>query len=279
MWQDEKQETEMSNARFNHFMKSASGEDTLVLMDYDGTLHKGLFPALFNGRANADLAVFLLVLKLNEPVKAFKLLKAMARLFMLKVKLSQARRKGRVSRSEAEELLIRYFASRILSLCGIEEIKEATSLAAGFTYAGAWEFLKRLDGNVHIAIVSKSFEFLLRDMAFMAFESHGVGVELHGVRIGRTLRILSGSILTRAEKSRMAGEIVGNGRFVKVIVIGDTADDIAMRDAAAKILCPENVLLIALSAKDGEIEKAADVNVSSWSNLDEMLGTEKRGWR
>lgn len=257
--------------RIEEFLKDSSPDGTLLILDYDGTLHKGLFPPLFKGRANADIGVMLLLRKLWNPLATLRLLSSLIDIFLLELMVSEEYRRGRLSLSDAEEKLIRRFASIVLGRCEAPEIARAADSVAKLCHDDAWPVLRLLQTKTGMTVVSKSFELLLEKVAALADARHGVYLEFHGVRLGDSGEIQADSIISKLDKGRKTREIIGKGHFKKALVIGDTEEDIAMLDAAAEELGRENVLFIALSPKDARIAGAADIRAKSWKDIESML--------
>lgn len=254
------------------FLKNSVVGNTILIADFDGTLHRGFCPFFFRGIANADLGIALLALNFFRIKKSVPLFNKLFRLWLLERQLRKDYKSGKISLSAADEELIRFFASNILSICDEKDIQKASSLAAGLCYKGAWESLGEMKGKCSFAIVSKSFEFLLKKVCERAVENHGISVEYHGVKTGKNFMDISeSSVISWASKYNKVKELLAVRSFEKVIIIGDTEDDIAMKDAAVDAVGKSNVLFFAVNPRDKKITLSCDKAFNSWSSLRAFL--------
>ena len=60
-------------------MTRPAAHKVLVILDFDGTLYRGLCPALCRGIANADLLVVLCLISLSQPRRFFRLMREAVR--------------------------------------------------------------------------------------------------------------------------------------------------------------------------------------------------------
>ena len=247
----------------------------LVILDFDGTLYRGLCPALCRGIANADLLVALCLINLSRPYCFFRLLREAMRLQKLQRRLNRAYREKRLSLSSADGRLIRFFVHRILPCCTPAALDRAAALVSRLCYPSAWRALSAVRDDCDFAVVSKSFDFLLEKVRQRA-AAHDVHLQVVGTRvrcgdIGWRVEVS----MTREEKALRVRELLTDRAYGRAVVIGDTEDDIGMRKAAAEILGAENVTLIALNAKDREIAGAADVSYPSWRPVGAFLSASR----
>ncbi|HRU18990.1 MAG TPA: haloacid dehalogenase-like hydrolase [Kiritimatiellia bacterium] len=246
----------------------------IVILDFDGTLYRGLCPALCRGIANADLLVALCLINLSRPRCFFRLLREATRLQKLQQRLARAYTEKRLSLSSADGRLIRFFTHRIMMCCTPTVLDQAAALVSRLCYPSAWRALSAVRGDCDFAVVSKSFHFLLEKVRQRA-ATRGVHLQVVGTRVrcgGAGWRIEVP--MTRAEKALQVRELLMGRAYDRAVVIGDTEDDIGMRDAAVKVLGAESVTFIALNVKDNEIKSAADVSCPSWRQVGAFL----RGW-
>ncbi len=255
-------------------MTKPTAHTAIVILDFDGTLYRGLCPALCRGIANADLLIALCLINLPRPRRFFRLLREAARLQKLQRRLTRAYKEKRLSLSRADGRLIRFFAHRILPCCTPAALDRAATLVSRLCYPSAWPALGGVRGDCDFAVVSKSFGFLLEKVRQRA-AARGVHLQVVGTRVrcgGAGWRIEVP--MTREEKALQVRELLIGGAYGRAVVIGDTEDDIGMREAAAKALGAASVTLVALNAKDNETAGAADVSCLSWR----QVGTFLRSW-
>ena len=255
-----------------NFLRTSERGNTILITDFDGTLHRGICPFIFRGIANADIGIALLALNFFRIRKSVRLFYELFRLWLLDRELRKNYKSGKISLSTADEELIRFFASNILSMCDEKDIEKASSFVARLSNKNAWESLSAISGKCSIAIVSKSFEFLLKKICERAFENYGLSVEYHGVKTGnKFMDISEDSVISRASKYDKVKELLAVRGFEKVIIIGDTEDDIAMRDAAVDVRGKNNVTFIAVNPRDKKIAMSCDKAFNSWSGLRAFL--------
>jgi len=115
--------------------------DTLLLTDFDGTLYRGLCPALTRGVANADLALALCLFSLPAPARCVGALVALARIARLERALHRRYRAGEMSLSDMDEQLVRRFAGDMLARCAAPTIARAARAVSHLCHRDAWPVL------------------------------------------------------------------------------------------------------------------------------------------
>ena len=252
-------------------MKESNFKKILLITDFDGTFYRGLCPFLFRGIANADLMIVLCLLNFFKPKRFFRLLFIMIRLWRLDRRLCMEYKSGQASLSEVDEQLIHFFAGNVLAYCGKDDIEMASRIISHLCYRDAWRVFGELKDKCEFRIVSKSFEFLLEKIHEKGV-GQGLEIGYQGIKMDfERAVIFKDSVVRKEDKYSKVKELLANRGYEKAIVIGDTEDDIAMRDAAVELLGIPNVLFISLNAKDDKIAGAADRNFNSWKELDPFL--------
>lgn len=255
-------------------MTRPAAHKVLVILDFDGTLYRGLCPALCRGIANADLLVALCLISLSQPRCFFRLMREAVRLQKLQRRLTRAYEEKRLSLSSADGRLIRFFVHRIMPYCTPVALDRAAALVSRLCYPSAWRALRAVRSGCDFVVVSKSFHFLLEKVRQRA-AACDVHLRVIGTRVRRGDAGWRVEVpMTREEKAFQVRELLMDGAYGRAVVIGDTEDDIGMRDAAAEALGAESVAFIALNAKDNEIEGIADVSYPSWR----LVGVFLRSW-
>jgi len=254
--------------QLDEFLKDSKPENTIVIMDFDGTLHRGLFLRYFKGRANADLGLELLSISFLRPWRSVPLFVGLLQLFLLERRLKRDYKAGRISLSDFDETMIRFFASKVLPICTHDDIQGAAWPVSALAYEKAWHCLSDLKGRCSFVIISKSYEFLLHKVVLRALEFHRLELEFHGVKLGDDGEILADSVVSREDKGTKTKQFLSRKpQIKKAVILGDTEDDIAMKDAATDLLGASNVLFIAMKAKDRKIIEASNLAFKSWENL------------
>lgn len=255
-------------------MTSLAAHKIIVVLDFDGTLYRGLCPVLCHGIANADLMVAICLANLPRPRCFCQLLREAVRLWKLQRRLTCAYKENRLSLSRADGRLIRFFVQRILPHCSTAALDKAAALVSWLCYPSAWRSLNAVRDDCDFAVISKSFDFLLEKVRQRA-AAHAVHLKVVGTLARRGNAGWRVEVpMTREDKAFQVRDLLKGKAYSRAVVIGDTEDDIGMRDAAAEVLGARNVTLIALNAKDNEITRSADVSCPSWK----LVGTLLRTW-
>lgn len=250
-------------------------KDTLVILDFDGTLYRGSCPLVFNGIANADLILMLCLQRLFRPARLAPLLGAGIRLAFFERRTYRAYREGRLSLSEADRRLVAFFEERVLADCGRAELDRAAAAVSRGCYRAAWRCLGGLKDRCDFVAVSKSFTFLLEQVRRRA-SAYGIDLAYCGKQFGASSGGAS-SVVIRDDKRERVTALLTAGGYRRAAVIGDTEDDIVMRDAAVDALGASAVVFICLHAKDARVAGAADRRFSSWRQAGKFLETWLNG--
>ena len=267
----------MKSSKLTDFLETCTPADTIVISDYDGTIHRGLFPPLCRGIANADFGVFVWLLHVLSPHRFFRLSWSLIHLLKLERALRKKYRTGRMSLSVVERKLIQFFVSNILKIGREDLIFNAAVLTARWYYPHVpecFKFLSKFAGRVYI--VSKSFEFVLDSLVTRLRKLTSLDVVYHGVSFkpGASWEIdETRSILEKSDKLQYVRQILSENTSVrKVLILGDTEEDIPLKTGAVLELGEDKVFFIAINAKDTQVVEACDMEARSWQALNELLG-------
>jgi len=261
-------------SRLLSFLKRNHSDSMLLACDYDGTLYRGIFPPLGRGFSAADLGILLCLSR--SPIQALRIAAAMTRLMFLLVRLRYRYIRGRISMSRMDSILVHFFVRWVMRAVPARDLDLAAGRISGLTYPAARKCIQLLAPRIHAAaIVSKAFEPVLsavsrRLSALISgnWTTHGVRVIAHSpLEIDR-----NASVLSRRDKyDRMQQLLDRFPRVRRVLVVGDTEDDIAMAEGARDRLGGDAAFLIAVNAKDSVIRAAADLNLRNWRRLQRIL--------
>lgn len=242
-----------------------SGKSVVLIADFDGTLYRGSCPLLFRGIANVDLMMALCLLNLFKVKRLFRLLAGMVRLRRQERRLRRDYGLGKTTLSDADEQQVRFFAANILAHSERTDLDRAARMVSALCYRAAWRCLDGLKDRCEFVTISKSFEFVLAQVGKRA-AGHGISLAYHGNKAGYgAAATVRKSVIRKEDKFLLTKALLTHRRYEKAIVIGDTEDDLAMRDAAVDVLGTSNVLFICMNAKDAKIAGAADHSVTSWN--------------
>jgi len=256
------------------FLFQSPQEPMLLVCDYDGTLYRGIFPPLGRGFSAADLGILLCLSW--SPARALRIAAAMSRLMILQFRLRYRYIRGRIPMSRMDRILVHFFVRWVMRAVPPTDLERASRLISGLTYPAARACLRRLCPRIHAAaIVSKAFEPVLNAAAGRlshlvpgGWITHGVRVEAHSpLEIDR-----QNSVLSRRDKYERMQQLLNRfGNVRRVLVVGDTEDDIAMAEGVRDRLGAESAFLIAVHAKDPVIRRASDLDLRNWRILRRLL--------
>jgi phosphoserine phosphatase len=213
----------------------------------------------------------LCLLNVFKVKRFFRLLLGMVKLRRLERRLRREYKAGKTTLSDADEQLIQFFVVHILAHGKKTDIDRAARVVSGLCYNSAWRCFNTLKSRCDFVIISKSFEFILAKVRQRAAE-YGIEIVCYGNTVGEgDLIPQQGSIRVKMDKRIRVKALLTSRRYKKAIIIGDTEDDIAMRDAAMEVLGNSNVVFICMNAKDQKIVGAADQASMSWQAAGDYL--------
>jgi len=258
------------------FLSKARRTETLLVMDFDGTLYRGTLPAWFKGISNADLGLILCFLHATAPRKGIRLVAACLRLWLLRRKLYSAYVAGEITLSSVERDLIEFFSLHILSASLPSRIQSAGRWVSRLCYGDARAVVSLLGDRIGgIVVISKAFSFVLDASVRRVTQGIERRVWCYGVpllpgstwRIDRDNAILSGE----GKAVRIGAFLHKHPRFTQAIVIGDTEEDMALYEMAQSRLGDGNVLTVSIHAKDDRIRAASRCDLPSWESFGRLL--------
>lgn len=259
---------------FIHFLTGGSPSHTLCVLDFDGTVYRGLFPRVLRGVSNAEFAFFLELLHLRSPGRAWNIFRE---LVLLREKAYDVYRLPEQHLSDWEQPLIEQFAERVLSQCHYPLVETAANYTARFCYTNAFRVLDVLQRHVgEIVFISKAFPMVLhavRDR--MLAEGIRIPVNCHGIalRDDPWWKIdPAQSVLNWRDKQRALATFAGdNPCYDRALIIGDTRDDAAMLEEGKDLWGRESTVLVGLHPKDADIRSQSTVPMHDWASLLRVL--------
>lgn len=260
--------------KLTSFLFRQPPEPVLLVCDFDGTLYRGLCPFLGRGLSAADLGILLCLSR--SPLRALCIAASMCRLMVLMVRLRYRYIRGRIPMSRMDRILVHFFVRWVLRAVPPADLDRAARMISGLTYPSARACIREISPGIRAAaIVSKAFAPVLKAVADKLSHlvagnwiTHGVQLVSHSpLEIDRDR-----SVLSRRDKYERLQRLLDQFRDVRrVLVVGDTEDDIAMADSARERLGPDGVFLIAVHAKDPKIRRACDLDPGNWKRLHRMI--------
>gem|GEM_PF-2924431 len=209
--------------------------------------------------------VVLCLLNVFKIKRFFHLMLGVAKLQRLERRLRREYRTGEMALSYADQQLVQFFVAHILAHVEKPDIDRAARVVSGLCYKAAWHCFGMLKARCDFVIISKSFEFVLAKVSQRA-SGYGIEMGYYGNKSGDgdDMTPPQGSVRVKADKQVRVQALLASRSYKKAIVIGDTEDDIVMRDTAVEVLGKSNVVFICMYAKDQKIADAADQSFTSW---------------
>lgn len=243
----------------------------IVVLDFDGTLYRGLFARLFNGIANVDMLIMLCIYSLTEFTRFYNLVRAGYKVMRLRYSTMRSYRKNQLSLSDADALVVEAFVKEVLLHVTPAKLTQTVGVVAKYCYKSAWTALASVRDCCDFFVVSKSFDCLLKQVSSIAL-GHDICLQYAGTSLCyNTSGWKIGNMVTKAGKAARVSSFLKKNNYSRAVIIGDTEDDIAMSKAAADHLGKEKVTLIAFKPCDKVIATTADYRVGSWSVAGPLL--------
>lgn len=229
----------------------------LWVCDFDGTLYRGGLARLAGGISNTDLFVQALLAARNWGQRR-RLWRGGWAIFALHRRLRREMGVGRLSLGDYDatcigalrDLLRREFGPSVLWHLG-------EALAGGLNPHALVALQRWLAPEDRLLILSKAFLPLLVPASVRISTSLGRPVAVVGNRFDEDCGIL------RAEdKERELHRFLAGWRPDEVIAVGDTEEDVGMRDTLRQEGIPAR--LLAVAPKDARLATAADAVLTNW---------------
>lgn len=223
-----------------------------VLLDVDGTLHKGPFEYFLRGITNAHLALYLLP---TVPLSHLpKFISDSFEIFLYDRK-TLANGVPVEEREYHTKYLVRLF-SKSLEDIPTEMIQNSAKKIPKGIYPHAQETLQYIHGRRTLISCGIQTVVDAYGQKIYAEECFGNPLKIEDIKN-------HGFLYGAKDKERIAKEICAQSE--RAIVMGDTCDDLGMA-YAAKEKNPENIL-IALHHRSEALEEQADIIAYSWQDL------------
>ncbi len=255
---------------------------TVLLLDLDGTLHRGCSWLNQRGYSNVELFAELVRREFPGITPASRGALAMLRIRSLDRRLQRAMAAGRLTMAERDRRLVETYVAFVLPSFTPSSFIRAASYMPNFIWPAARTALGRAPDWVKAGhIISKGFQAVVDAYAraltcCSARPFSGAGNQIIWTDLKTPILDPANSVLTADDKTTAARRFLTTlSQPARCIVIGDTCEDIGMFRAAREVLGPGHVLAVAVRPKDAEIIAAADVTVESWEKLSrEVFGRE-----
>ena len=249
-------------------------EQTALVVDLDGTLHEGRWPAC-KGLTNIDLAFLIgwqlrpLGLPLPPPVFSLRVL-----IYAWQERLWRSR----YGKSETYFVhAIQNFRQSIIDPIPPFMVRSAAEQLTRYAYpdlSDSIRVLERYFGKLLIA--SKGFEPALRVYANYLQNGSGNSVSIMGnpIQSQNGIRFASGQ-----DKADGLMTWLKQNQIRTCMVVGDTEQDLAMAQSARELLGERNCLMVAMHPKSENFARQADLCCHSWSALAGLFESIHEGGR
>jgi phosphoserine phosphatase len=230
---------------------------TLWVCDFDGTLYRGKLARLAHGISNADLFLQVL-LRSSGWAHAWRLLKGGWAIRRLHLSLLKLYRTGEMPLGEKDARGIQAFRQLLRAESNEWVIRSAgRALAGGLAPHASTTLARWLGPQDSVLILSKGLMPALLPVALQLSKELGRPVDVIGNRVEE-----DGGILRSADKERELDAFVAEHPCARAVVVGDTEEDIGMRDALVRHGVATR--LVGIAPKDDRIRRAADVVYYTW---------------
>ena len=236
------------------------GKNQAMLFDFDGTIHRGLWPAVLHGASYADLSLSLIPhLELSQLKR-----RAMCAYYILR-DYRHMNAQG-YSRGLIEKEMTVYYCNKFLSGLDIRKVYKAAEWLPRLAYRRSIESLAKMGEKSEITIISKTIEPIM--------ESYRKRLLKDGLKVGCECNVLltedfqiqgmwTPGILCASDKFEMAAAYLANKE--RAVIFGNTSEDLAMHNAAEQLGIES--IMIAVHPRDRQAEWEADVIMKSWPEL------------
>jgi phosphoserine phosphatase len=266
---------EISNMLLNNEKKRMG-----LILDLDGTIHRGLLPKGFFESSNADLAFYLFPqIMLHDKKRILPYISTGISMTSKAIRyyLPCGKEQGTLSEksSEIERILFQQFSENILKGMNYELVVRASEKIPNNAYPFSLECISKIGKNSErTAIISKAFQPIL-DAYQIKLREFGIEIEGYGNRLlvdelSRKIVGLDNSdkILSAYDKSDAARKILGG--LESSAIFGNSEDDIAMFEEADSMFGKYS-LKIAMNIISKKIIEKADVYFWGWKPVKEIL--------
>ncbi|MCX6711250.1 MAG: hypothetical protein NTZ02_04150 [Candidatus Woesearchaeota archaeon] len=251
-----------------------------LILDLDGTIHRGLLPKGFFESSNADLAFYLLPqIMLHDKKRILPYISTGISMTSKAIRyyLPCRKEQGTLSEksSEIERILFQQFSENILKGMNYELVVRASEKIPNNAYLFSLECISKIGKNSErTAIISKAFQPTL-DAYQIKLREFGIEIEGYGNRLlvdelSRKIVGLDNSdkILSSYDKSDAARKIMSG--LESSAIFGNSEDDIAMFEEADSMFGKYS-LKIAMNASPNAVIKKSDVHFLGWGPVKELL--------
>jgi len=235
---------------------------TLWVCDFDGTLYRGGMARFNDGISNTDLFVQALWLA-KDGRQRRRLFRGGWAIYRLHLRLQREMRAGEGSLGDYDAACVNAIRELLRREFGPGDLWRLGEPLAGGVDARALAALKRwLAPDDRILILSKAFLPVLVAASVRISAVLERPVEVIGNRFSD-----DGGLLRASDKERELHGFLADWRPDRAIAVGDTEEDVGMRDALVREGIPTR--LLAVAPKDARLAAAADVVLANWRRAGE----------
>jgi phosphoserine phosphatase len=230
---------------------------TLWVCDFDGTLYRGWLSRFTHGISNTDL-FFQILLRSSGWRHAGRLISGGWQIRQLHRGLRERYQRGEIPLGEKDAQCINALRRLLHEESNEWAIRWAgRALANGLDRRALAVLADWVKPNDRVLILSKALLPVLLPAALNLSSHLACPVEVIGNRADR-----DDGILRTEDKERELRRFLASDTCTRAVVLGDTEEDIGMRDVLVTQGLPTH--LIAVAPKDARIRDAADTVLPNW---------------
>ncbi|MFH1638681.1 MAG: hypothetical protein ABIB71_09720 [Candidatus Woesearchaeota archaeon] len=252
-------------------LHNSDNANQVIVSDFDGTIHKGLWERKLGGISNADLAILTTFYLPLAQVPGY-----VARNMKFFLYEKKKRPSNIEDISQFQEMLILRYYNEVIKGTPKKPIEKAASLLPELSYPTSKRCLIELRKHSSKAvIISKTIDIILEPYCRW-FQKRGAGVSHRGNTLifdNKKLKGVIGEVTRIEDKKRVSAEEIHG--FERAIILGDTYQDVGMFEAAEDLGI--DCLKVAIQPKQEELVKRSDVVVYSWGDFYELAKNLNKG--
>ena len=249
-----------SKLDLENILLNKDSKNQAILSDLDGTIHRGLWPAVLHGASYADLSILLsFYLKLPQLKKHVTCSNYILREY--RHMIHNGHQQGLI-----ENVMTRYYCNNLLPGLDMRQLNKAARWLPKLAYKDSKKSLTEMGKKSEITIISKTINpvmasysnSLLKEGLKINYKCNELiteGYEICGLQ--------TPGILSASDKYWAGADCLKNKE--RTAIFGNTSEDLAMHKAAKKLGIES--IMIAVHPRDKQLEEEADVIMNSWSEL------------
>lgn len=258
-----------SKLDLENILLNKDSKNQAILSDLDGTIHKGLWPAVLHGASYADLSILLtFYLKLPQLKKHFICSSYILRDYRHMIY-------NGTPQGIIENVMTRYYCNNFLPGLDIRQLHKAARWLPKLAYKDSKKSLVEMGKRSDITVISKTIEPVMASYS-NALLKNGLKINYECnellIEDSKICSMQTQGMLNTIDKFRAAADCLKNKE--RTAIFGNTSEDLAMHRAAKKLGIES--IMIAVHPRNKQIEEEADVIMNSWPELYSKIMAPRR---